>query len=248
VSTAQHHDFDWFKLADYQASTRLELSDWAEMISRRSGWQTILEWFQANFQHEKKWYQGNGEQEKKQLWDDYVTDVLPCNLGASRPKWYLSASTRLKAITDITHSFKEAGDFEIEAAGAHVLIVDIRAPDTVLQRCFKNWLMEQRKRSSLPTKRRGKPSVNVEITSDHTRSWAEYNILAVLDLDFYAEVFGIKSLTDEQLGNLLERSLKVDPKAWGRNARAKATEAMQCLDVIMAQNQARTGARESAPK
>jgi hypothetical protein len=94
----------------------------------------------------------------------------------------------------------------------------------------------------LPARRRGKPSLNFEITADHIKSWTYYNVLAVLDLDFYAKVFGIEPLTHQQLGELLERTFQFEAKDWGRNARAKAAEAMRCLDVLQAQIQAKTGA------
>ena len=177
-----NHHFDWFKPADYQVSERFKLSDWTELISRRSEWKIILPWYHAvNAEENTKrwsddlWDQANVEEDRKRVLNDYLADVLPCNFRASRPKWYPTASMRLPAIGDITHCFQEVSDFEIEATSARVLMVDRRAPDTVLKQKFDKWLVEERKRSPLPAKRRGKPSTNLKVTNDHLKSWRRYN-------------------------------------------------------------------------
>jgi hypothetical protein len=64
------------------------------------------------------------------------------------------------------------------------------------------------------------------------RSWAHYNVLAVFDLDFHAQVFEIDHLTHEALGDLLETSSNFDAKAWGRAAREKAAEAITCVGTL----------------
>jgi hypothetical protein len=242
----------WFKLADYAGAANFNLSDWVVMLSHRHLWRQSLD---------TTYPEGVPEEQKANFWDGYLGDVLPSNIHVNRGYRWLRGwdheglKTPPPYIADITEECSKGLArvvrglrYEKQFFDIRVLTINPRAPDTVLKKDFQNWLKEQRKRSPLPTKRRGRPSVNVEITSDHTRSWAEYNILAVLDLDFYADVFGIEDLTDEQLGDLLERSLKVDPKAWGSNARAKAAEAMECVDMLTAQIKAKTSAREGGPK
>src|SRR4051794_13695429 len=88
----------------------------------------------------------------------------------------------------------------------------------------------KRKRSGLPLKRPGRSSTNVEVTIKHLSNWRQYNVLAALDLDFCADVFGVARLTNEVLGrDSLECGRDVDPKEWGRVARAKAEEFTNCL-------------------
>jgi hypothetical protein len=101
---------------------------------------------------------------------------------------------------------------------------------------------------AVPGKAARKAFRKFEITGDHIRSWVEHKILAVLDLDFYAQIFGIRRLIHQALGDLLQCPFGIDAKDWGRAARAKAAEAMRCLDVLAAQIAAKTGARESGPK
>ena len=215
------------------------------MFSRRDVWQTVFlsdQWRLSGASPKSI------EDDRIQSWNTYLADVLPCNLGVRRPEWYPATPTALRPITDITESFGDfdkAGrpaDFEVSFLGARVLIVNAGAPDTDLKNHFDAWLAEQRTQSPLPARRRGRPATNFAITPDHFRSWARYHVLAVLDLDFYAQVFGIKPLSHEQLGHLLERRFKFEAKDWGRNARAKAAEAMRCLDVLQAQIEAKTGA------
>src|SRR5262245_54095364 len=244
-----NHHLNWFKPADYQVSNRFKLSNWAEMISRRSEWEIILSWYHAvkgvqAEEHTQRWPdnlwdQASVEEDRKRFLDDYLADVLPCNFRAPRPKWYPTASLRLPAITDITDSFKELSDFEIEATSARVLMVDRRAPDTVLKQSFDKWLVEERKRTPLLLKRRGRPSANLKVTNDHLKSWRRYKVLAVLDLDFCAEmIFEIDPLTDEVLArDFLECSPNADPKEWGHTARDKAKQAKECLSLLEAQIQ-----------
>jgi hypothetical protein len=242
--TKHNHPFDWFKLADYAAP--LSLTDWAIMLSRRAGRREILLTIYPD---------GVPEKDKASVWDDYLTAVSLRNVSnlAVHPSGSDHESTTPPPlIEDLTVKCSKGrrpiSKFEMHIFGTRVLAVNPNAPDPVLKTHFENWLKEQRKRSPVPARRRGKPSANFEIRGDHIKSWTHYNVLAVFDLDFYAKVFGIKRLTHEQLGNLLECSDDYDPKEWGRNARAKAAEAMRCLDVLAAQIQAKTSVREGGPK
>ena len=188
-----------------------------------------------------------------------MADVLPSNIrknsGLSVGWQHEGLKTSPPYIADITEECSKglartvrALRFEKQFFDIRVLTMNLRAPDALLKKQFETLLKEQRKRSRLPAKRRGRPSTNFEVTNDHLRSWRQYNVLAVFDLDFCAQVFGIDPLTHGQLGNLLECDRDIDPKEWGRAARDKAAEAMQCLDVLAAQIQAKTSVGEGGPK
>jgi hypothetical protein len=128
-------------------------------------------------------------------------------------------------------------------------MINTRASDADLKKHFAAWLAEQRAtRSPLSARRPGRPATNVAITPNHFKSWTEYNVLAVLDLDFCAQVFGISPLTHEKLADLfLECDSDIFAKEWGRAARAKAKEARGCLDVLAAQFHAEASTGEGGP-
>jgi hypothetical protein len=142
ANTMSNHHFDWFKLADYQALKRFKLSDWSKMISRRNKWEIELSWYHLLKAEENTkrwpddlWDPAKVEEDRKRFLDDYLADVLPCNHGARGPEWWpTTTSIRIPAITDITDCFREVGDFEIKATGSRLLMVDTRAPDTVLNK------------------------------------------------------------------------------------------------------------------
>jgi hypothetical protein len=237
---------DWFKLADYEAQRNFSLAEWAVMLWRRIEWRDTFPSIHLP------------QEQKAAYWRDYLGAVLPCNIilhpslpcnfvlhpsGSDHETWV----TPPPPIVDITDkcaggSTQIVSPFEMQIFGTRVLIINTCAPDTVLIKQFNDWVREQRKRSPLPATRRGKPSANVEITDDHIGSWSRYNVLAVLDLDLYAQVFGIKPLSSESLGKFLECNRDSNAKNWGRAARAKAAEAVRYLDVLTAQIQAKKSA------
>jgi hypothetical protein len=245
--TKHNHPFDWFKLADYAAP--LSLIDWAIMLSRREDWrETFLTFYPKAFYPD-----GAPEEERASFWHGYLAEVLPCNFGVGLE--LKGGITLPPPIVDITEKCSRGrtpiSKFEMQIFGTRVLAVNPNAPDPVLKNHFENWLKEQRKRSPLPAKRAGTPTTNLKITNKHLSSWRKYNVLAVLDLDFCAEVFvtNNKRLTHEMLaGDFLKCRSKVDSKEWGRNARAKAKEAMQCRGLLEAQIQAETTPHEGGPK
>lgn len=236
-----NHPFDWFKLAHYAEAENFNFSDWSVMLSHRQIWRDL------NLRYPSK----APDAEKAKFWDTYLADVLPSNIGENRKLpigWdHEGLLTQPPCIADITvESSKglvglvQALRYERQFSNIRILTVNMTAPDKGIKQAFADWLREQRRQSPMPARRRGKPSANFEITDDHLKSWARYKVPAVLDLDFYAQVFGIKPLSHEQLAKLLECDDDYDPKEWGRNARAKAAEAMGCVGVLAAQIQAKT--------
>jgi hypothetical protein len=226
--TKHNHPFDWFKPADYAVD--LSLTDLATMLSRRQEWRDSLDTIYRS---------GVPDEHKASVWRDYLAAVLPRNLGlypaGSDPK-----STTPSPLLDITENCCSGqvpiSEFEIQNLGTRILAVNLSASDTVLIKQFIDWLKHERERSGLPLKRRGRSSANVEVTISHLSNWRQYNVLAVLDLDLCAHVFGVAPLTYEVLGrDFLGCSSKVDPKEWGRAARAKAKEFTKCLGLLESQ-------------
>lgn len=228
--TKHNHPFDWFKPANYAVD--LSLADWATMLSRRREWRDSLDIIYRS---------GVPDEHKARVLHDYLAAVLPCNFGiypaGSDPK-----STTPPPFLDLTENCCSGqvpiSEFEMRNLGTRILAVNLSAADTVLIKQFIDWLEHERKRSGLPLKRPGKPSTNVEVTIKHLSNWRQYNVLAALDLDFCADVFGVARLTNEVLGrDFLECGRDVDSKEWGRVARAKAEEFTNCLSLLEAQIQ-----------
>src|SRR5262245_15844685 len=154
----------WFKLADYAVAANFNRSDWLVMLSHRHLWRETLD-----FRYPK----GVAEEEKDRFWEAYLFDVLPSNIRVNRevplrPGWdHEGLVTLPRYISDITEECSKglartarALKLEREFFDIRVLTVNVGATDTVLKKDFENWLKEQRKRSPLPAKRRGKRSVN----------------------------------------------------------------------------------------
>jgi hypothetical protein len=239
----QSQPFDWFKLADYAEAKNFDLSDWLVMLRHRKLWRD-------RWGGNPKYPREAPKEEKAEFWDTYLKDVLPSNIGENRklPRWdHEGLLTQPPCIADITDESSKGLvalvqnlRYEKLFFGTRILTVNMTCPDTVILQGLADWLRERREQSPLPVKRRGPRALNVKITSDHPRSWVDYNVLSVFDLDFYAQVFGIEPLTHQQLAELLEPGGEVDAIDWGRNARDKAAEALRCVDVLEAQVEAKT--------
>jgi hypothetical protein len=219
---------NWFKLADYEETKSFDLFDWHLMLSHRFVWRIIdLPLERLMPRHATR----------AVYWRNYLEDVLPCRLRVNRssPGWDRDVLFQSPSIEDMTEDYKGLAEMlpeEVEAFGLRILAVNTSSPDTVLKKHFEEWLKEQRRRSPLPAKRRGRQSANFQITKDILRSWTRHKVLAILDLDFHAQVFEINRLTHEEVGGLLETSGNFDPKEWGRAAREKADEAIACVYAL----------------
>jgi hypothetical protein len=126
--------------------------------------------------------------------------------------------------------------------GTRILRVNPNTPDEALIQAFKEWLQQQRKFDPLPVVMPGHKGLNVRITDKHLKSWTEYKVLAVIDLDFCAKVFGVSNLSHEALCDLLlppdcplAKEDSPELRDWGREARRKAEEAKESIDLLIAQ-------------
>jgi len=227
----------WFAADNYKAITQFSRRDWYLALCAREQQTFVYAIAKA----------GIGEsvdtpEDKERFWSNYLDTVLFWQSGSGRAESNFDTPSVLRdytSIEDVTHTVANIPNSNIFMIHHHVaelekrlLIVDPRAPDTVLLREFKAWLQHIRKTHPLPTKRRGRGRANVAITGDHLERWRRYVVPACLDLDFYAEVSAAAPLTHETLCNLLALTHQGEPKEWGREARKAAKEAFECVDLL----------------
>jgi len=93
---------DWFKLADYAEVNSFNLFDWVPMLSHGHLWCETLSLNQPMSNERKAVY-----------WEDYLNDVLPCNIHANRsaptllgPGWDREAILGSNRIIDDTSAPK----------------------------------------------------------------------------------------------------------------------------------------------
>ena len=111
-----------------------------------------------------------------------------------------------------------------------MLLVDPGACDATLRKQFSSWLIDQREKANIPS-RRGPKAANFEITSDLLRSWADDKLLPVWDLDFYAKVFGLSKLNPEALCDAVDVNV-TGAKDWARATRNKTVGLLKYIDYL----------------
>jgi hypothetical protein len=231
--------FSWFKTEDYIPVGGFKLADWAAMLRIR--WNYEVQWLSKTASLSAAAIdelQKDGPIKADEYWTNYLNDALPRNYSSGVPRGTMPPPLQditallMKQDNDIYSGLKSVTNFFHD----RILRVSPSAPDNALTQAFAEWLQELRKFDPLPVSRRGPHATNVSITDQHLKSWTEYKVLAVIDLDFCATVFGVSKLSHEALCDLLLPPEKeVGPKDWGREARRKAEEAKESLDLLTAQ-------------
>jgi hypothetical protein len=238
VRKSLHVEYNWFKREDYLPISSFNLADWAAMLQVR-----------CNFEHasapdrkhhltpdaaKKLTFTSDEKRRLRPIWDEYLRVALPCNYRKVPPQ-----ARTLPLLEDITAQIARLGkDQAAIHFGVRFLRVNRLVPDKHLKQAFDNWLRQSRISAPRGVSRRGRPSSNITITSQHLKSWTAYNILGVMDLDVCATLFGFRRLSHEKLCDYLidpEKVGDVGPKDWGREARRKAEEAKESLDLLIAQ-------------
>ena len=185
--------FSWCKLEDYAPTYEFDFADWATMLQIR--WDYDQQWPPKIYHLEPEAIQAlrrHGSRTAAEFWDNYLRAVLPREYIKSGRKT-LHGRT-LPPLEDITSLIKKnaRSTLNIDAIfPARILRVNPNTPDEALIGAFKEWLQELRKFDPLPVVRPGHKGLNVRITDEHLKSWTEYKVLAVIDLDFCAKVFGV---------------------------------------------------------
>ena len=242
----------WFDFDDYAGPTRkLDTRGWAIMLWTRQHYRDELD------SRRERAELGRGQPDTRPInspidpqayWETYIRDVRPADyvreLKDIRPSGL--GPPKFETLVDVTSAVSRSRsaaraiiEYEVGAFGRRLLLVDPEAADTALKAAFKSWIADIRRRRPLPIGRRGPRQANVEITESLIMTWQAYEVLAVLDLDFYADLFGEPKLTHLALRGLLE--LSGDTIDAGRYARTKAGEALACADILLSQVQ--TGAK-----
>ncbi len=233
----------WFSAADYKAVTQFDMCDWYSALWARDMQQLVYTLAKSGVGESVDTLEG-----KERFWSTYQDKVMFWKSGSGHaesnsdtpspsPIW-----ASLEDVTDTVSNIQDSNffmiqrhvGFELEVEN-RLLLIDPRAPDTLLLKEFQAWLQHIRKTNPLPIKRRGRGQANVEITEEHLDRWRRYVVPACLDLDFYAEVFETDHLTHEALCDLLAPAHQGDPKQWGRDARKAAKEALECVDLLSLQ-------------
>jgi hypothetical protein len=233
-------DYPWFDLRDYEPRRQFGVRDWAIMLLLRD-----------RLPDDVNRYSQTGRSDAKKLfdkyWDNYLDEALPSKYWNNKPdERYEGLLPSDVVFQDVTHlaPSNDLGNrlistFAIENSSARLLQVDVLAPDAILIRAFESWLRNFRKKNPLPIRRRGKRALNLKITPEHLKSWTNYNILAVLDLDLYAGAKKWRKLSYsrlfEKLSPVVHRSGSPNPEGWGVEARNKAREGLGCLYSLIAQ-------------
>jgi hypothetical protein len=230
--------YPWFNLENYRRRNEFGFDGWKEMLDRRAG-------FEADFIRQQSLPIEDrngfvGENFDREAWPLYLGQVLPChyettagNVESPTSRFPIEDVTRLSVPDE--NGVRPIGQWSLEHSPIRLLSVDPRVPEEVLCEAFEKWLRGVREIMPRPVTRRGRPTLNIRIDQNHLRSWSQYNILAVFDLDLYDKAKGLRLLTNEALGKLLGSSAYGNPEEWGREARAKTTEAFECLELLTAQ-------------
>jgi hypothetical protein len=229
----------WFKIADYVATPKLDFVGWTRMLWIRRYYQEALPSSIKLGRHFKCSF------DQKGYWDAYFCDSRLANAQEPLNSTFPSGrgptrSIPLDDITDETrHNPEVAGRMmalDIVNFGLRILTVDLGAADPVLIKAYRSWLANCRKQRPSPVKRRGPRSMNKVVSQDRLDSWSDHQVLAVLDLDFFALLFASGRLTHEALCDLLTEK-PVGPKDWGKMARKRAREALDAVDSLLSQVQ-----------
>jgi hypothetical protein len=230
----------WFNFRDYRSTSKLNFLGWANML-----------WIRARYRPLPA-----APVSPAVLWELYLEDSRLKNaeleIGLEFPSGI--ATPRSIILNDITNTLASLGvdqnqfklfhyvkgliDLDIQLMGYRVLLVNPQASDEVLLTSFPSWIQKIREQRPLGIRRRGRKTINKAISVSDFESWSRYQILAVLDLDFHAELFGEPKLSYAALADVLRASSEVDATEWGRAARKKAKYALGCAEVLLSQAQA----------
>ena len=181
--------YPWFNLDAYAPRRSFDLRAWANMV-------LVRDRFLDDAARDKQ--SGYNAANFDGYWAAYLDEALPCNYSKDKTDLH----TSIPVLEDITHLLRPGkggrlsiAPFAIDTIPVRVLQLNILAPDAILIDQVNRWLADVRKKNPLPIPRRGRPSLNAKITDQTLRSWSNYNILAVLDLDLYDKAKGRKRLT-----------------------------------------------------
>jgi hypothetical protein len=227
MSDTKNSKLSWFKLKDYAPTRGFGFTDWATMLQSR--WDYEQQW-PPKIDHLApeaiKELRQHCAIRAAEFWDNYLRVVLRREYIENGRK--TSHGRTLPAVEDITNliNHDDASALEPKAIffGTRILRINTNTPDDALIQGYRQFLTQVRKFDPPPVARAGRHGLNARITDKHLESWTEYKVLAVIDLDFYAKVFGVSKLSDEVLCDLLlppEKDVEL-LKDWGRAARRKA--------------------------
>lgn len=208
----------WFKREDYAVANKYCRRDWAEMIYHRS--ESTLGWSLKS--------ENANNIERAEFWREFLLRALP----SAHPPTKRSRSTEVRQFIEEVHRVP-APKRRMMYDRQCILFVDLIAPDRILIKQFKQWLMRQRTDQKELVKTTGPKAANFELTPKEIQSWIDGKLLEVWDLDFYAEVFGLSRLAPATLCDALGIGVKVDSKEWAIVARKKAKALLETGEYLL---------------
>jgi Family of unknown function (DUF6387) len=232
--------FEWFCLEEYAPITRFICRDWAAMLEYRLRSREEYVDRSSTLDDQSIW-----RQKKHEFWSAYWNRVSPkLYFDRKRTNDEQNIPGREAPVREVTQDLLLGSDAEMLSLitwqvvfpGMRVLLINPWAGDSALQTNFKLWLEQMRKHHTTPIKRRGRKGANIELTEQHFDSWANYNILAVFDIDFWCEVFEEKRASAEELHALINPEHR-DYKDWSKKARAKVKDAIAMREYLLTQAQ-----------
>jgi hypothetical protein len=237
----------WFKLSDY-TTPPLGSAGWAAMLSARDKWHSAFHGTGRDdlAPEAQKEIALNSNERRTVFWDRYLEEVSPVRFVGRQAGEDLPSGAGVprapNPIEDVTEAAVVAAgnplvpfEWDVGFIGQRVILVDLAAADKKLKEEFAAWLARERKWRPSSFKRRGRPSTNSSVTDAHLKSWRDYRVLAVFDLDFYAAVFEEPPLSHEDLCKELNPGFRGNPKEWGISAREKVKEAFASINDLIAQ-------------
>ena len=245
---------EWFRREDYEPARTFDERDWAEMLRRRAEYRIYFRILLSPLDGTSPPPPPTAAWQA--AWGDYLNDVVPSRYSEHPDRFRLQQNFEVSeeiTICDVSGFYLRPATSEYEElmislrddlgstfrrweqSLLKLLVVNPYAPDESLKRDFALWLEEIRPMYPIPVQKRGPKPTNIastEITPVIIESWKNYNVLAVIDLDIYAVLFGEEQLSYKAVSDIVA---EFSDKDWGRRARDKAKEALGCAYALMAQ-------------
>lgn len=260
---------DWFRVSEYAYTKDLDAAEWFRALSIRRRYDSLHRESQQREDTLHPDVLAEFPFDRECFWKNFREVTSPDALENSEAKALedrdeqISAESHgtdshrpehIKPIEEISEDtlrdnekVQALADYDLNVEGKVLLVVDRETPDPALIEAFKAWLISDRVQHPLPVSRRGRKALNVQITNEHLSRWRKYQVLAVFDLDFWTQIFGLPRISHsnlcgfvapkrEDLQNKKEdpQSKKdmTDPKEWGREASKALREALSSIDML----------------
>lgn len=232
--------FDWFDPQDYSAQNQLDSLGWrCSLYIRHEYLRDIAS--RRNLQA-----QGMSDETlssdalREHYWQTYrkessVQAILAAIKNGDYERTYpLQENVRaVRNISPIIES-NNVSALQFEATHTPVLYVAIypTASNAIIHESVAQLLKQLREGFPLKSETRRPEKLNKVFTKTHFASWERYQVLACLDLDFYALVHNIPKLTFDKVCLATDPGYSGTVKERGRDIREKAIAALSSIGIL----------------